>query len=313
MDRFLVKVLTRISHGGEQTCRDGGLIRRHIAGMTPFTDRTGRFSPLKTATLIGLAAPAAYLVIRLLANDLGPLPIKEALLVSGLWTVRFLVLTLVLTPAMRIASWPKLALIRRMTGVAAFAYGSLHVTLFVANSKFDLLFVATEIVSRFYLTIGFAALTGLSLLAATSTDGAVRALGKRWKQLHRLVYGIAMLGIWHFFLQSKIDVTEATLMAGLFLLLMIYRLAISRRLRLSLPLLAGCALAAAGVTAVAEFAWYGLGTGVDPWRVAAANLKLAYGLRPAVAVLAIGLVISTLPVLRGITMKLMGTPRLRTA
>lgn len=269
--------------------------------MTPLTDRAGRFSPLKTLTLAGLLAPAAYLVYRYWTHDLGALPVKEALLVCGLWTVRFLMVTLALTPAQRILNWPKLALVRRMTGLGAFSYGALHVTLYIANSKFDLAFVASEILQRVYLTIGFATLLGLSLLAATSTDRAVRKLGKRWKQLHRIVYGIVALGLLHFFMQSKIDVSEATLMAGLFLTLMIYRVAIRRRMPFSAAVLALSAVAGGLATAIAEFAWYGLATGVNPWRIAEANLMLTYGLRPAVIVLVAGLGIAAYPLARSLT------------
>ncbi len=263
--------------------------------MTPVTDRVGRFSWLKTLTLAGLAAPAVYLAYRYWTFDLGPLPVKEALLVCGLWAVRFLVITLALTPAQRILNWPKLALVRRMTGIGAFSYAALHFTLYIVNSKFDLGFVASEIVLRIYLTIGFVALSGFSLLAATSTDWAVRKLGKRWKQLHRIVYGIAVLGILHFFMQSKIDVSQATLMAGLFFTLMIYRAAMAWRIKFSAPALVLWAVAGSLATAIAEFAWYGLATGVDPWRIAAANLMLAYGLRPAVIVLLSGLGIAGIP------------------
>ncbi|MGH6855735.1 MAG: sulfite oxidase heme-binding subunit YedZ [Aestuariivirga sp.] len=266
--------------------------------MTPFTDRAGRFSPLKTLTLAGLAAPAVYLAYRYWTFDLGPLPVKEALLVCGLWAVRFLIITLALTPAMRLLNWPKLALVRRMAGIGAFSYAALHFTLYIVNSKFNLGFVASEIVARIYLTIGFVALFGLSLLAATSTDWAVRRLGKRWKQLHRIVYGIAVLGLLHFFMQSKIDTSQATLMAGLFLTLMIYRLMIRWRLSFSPPLLAVAAVAGGLATALAEFAWYGLATGVDPWRIAQANAMLSFGLRPAVIVLLAGLGIAVVQCLR---------------
>lgn len=277
--------------------------------MTPFTDRARRFSWLKTLTLAGLAAPAIYLAYRYWTFDLGPLPIKEALLQCGLWTVRFLVVALALTPAQRILNWPKLALVRRMVGVGAFSYAALHFTLYIVNSKFDLGFVAAEIVLRFYLTIGFVALFGFSLLAATSTDWAVRKLGKRWKQLHRIVYGIAALGLLHFFLQSKIDVSEATLMAGFFFTLMIYRAIIRWRMPLSAPVLALSAAAGGLATAIAEFAWYGSMTGVDPWRIAAANLMLAYGLRPAVIVLLAGLGVALIPLAKAIWTKLASQAR----
>ena len=281
--------------------------------MTPFTDRTGRFSWLKTLTLAGLVAPAAYLAYRYWTFDLGPLPVKEALLVCGLWAVRFLIITLALTPAQRILNWPRLTLVRRMTGIGAFSYAALHFTLYIINSKFDLGFVASEILLRFYLTIGFVALAGFSLLAATSTDWAIRRLGKRWKQLHRIVYGIAVLGLLHFFLQSKIDVSEATMMAGLFFTLMIYRAVIAWRIPLPAVTLAVCALAGALATAVAEFAWYGLATGVDPWKIAEANLMLAYGFRPAAIVLLSGLGIAAIPAARALWAKLPSPARFNPA
>jgi sulfoxide reductase heme-binding subunit YedZ len=271
--------------------------------MTPFTDRTGSFSWLKTLTLAGLAAPAFYIAYRYWASALGPLPVKAALLECGLWAVRFLIITLALTPAQRILNWPKLALVRRMTGIGAFSYAATHFTLFIVNSKFDLGFVASEIVLRFYLTIGFVALFGFCLLAATSTDWAIRKLGRRWKQLHRIVYGIAGLALLHFFMQSKIDVSQATMMAGFFFTLMIYRLAIRRRIALSAATLAWCAAAGSLATALAEFAWYRLATGVDAWRIAEANFMVAYGLRPAAIVLLAGLGVAALPLVRALWTK----------
>ena len=98
-------------------------------------------------------------------------------------------ITLALTPLQRVLNYPKISLIRRMLGVTTFAYALTHFLLYIVQSKFDLVFVVTEIVLRFYLTIGFVALIGLSLLAATSFDSAIRKLGKKWKMIHRLVYG----------------------------------------------------------------------------------------------------------------------------
>lgn len=260
--------------------------------MTPLTDRAGRFSPLKAATLAGLATPAIWLAARAWMQDLGPLPVKEALLFTGLWAVRFLALTLALTPAQRMFNWSKLALIRRMVGVGAFAYALLHFGLYVVHSKFDVGFVAAEIAQRIYLTIGFAVLFGLSLLAATSTDAAIRELGQRWKRLHRIVYALAALAVLHFFMQSKIDASEATLMAGFLLTLMIHRSFIQRRIALSPAVLAVSALGGGLATAITEYAWYGLATGIDPSRVALANLT---SLRPAVLVTLTGLAVAALP------------------
>ena len=192
--------------------------------MTPITDRQGRFSPLKAGILALAFLPALVIAYWFLTHQLGPLAVRAALRLIGDWTIRFLVMTLALTPLQRIINWPKIALVRRMLGVTTFAYAMTHFTLYIVNSKFDVGFVASEIIHRVYLTIGFVALLGLSLLAATSFDSSIRKLGRRWKQIHQLVYGIAGLGLLHYFIQSKIDVSPATLMAGLFILLMIYRL-----------------------------------------------------------------------------------------
>jgi methionine sulfoxide reductase heme-binding subunit len=177
-----------------------------------------------------------------------------------------------------------------MLGVTTFAYALTHFTLYIVNSKYDLIFVASEIVLRIYLTIGFIALIGLSFLAATSFDSAVRKLGKKWKMLHRLVYGIAVLGLLHYFIQTKIDVSPAVLMTGLYILLMTYRVFITKRVNLTPAVLAVSAGLACLLTAITEFAWYGLTTGVDPWRIAKANLMFSFGLRPAVIVLLVGLI-----------------------
>ena len=258
--------------------------------MTPITDRQGRFSPLKAGTLALAFLPAIVIAYWFFTHQLGPLAVKAALRLIGDWTIRFLVITLALTPLQRIINWPKIALVRRMLGVTTFAYAMTHFILYIVNSKYDLGFVASEIFYRFYLTIGFVALLGLSLLAGTSFDSFIRKLGKRWKQIHQLVYGIALLGLLHYFIQSKIDVSPATLMAGLFILLMVYRVFIHRRMALTPKVLAVSAVLASLLTALTEFAWYGLATGVDPFRIAKANFLFFFGLRPAVIVLLVGLV-----------------------
>lgn len=257
--------------------------------MTPFTDRTGRFSALKTACFLALLAPALWLGWRAVTHDLGPLAVTEAIHVTGDWAVRFLVVTLALTPAQRIFHWPRLALIRRMLGVGTFAWAAGHLALYILSLKFDLARVAGEILQRYYLTIGFTALLGLALLAATSTDAMLKRLGTWWKPLHRIVYGIAVLALLHFFMQSKIDVSQPALMTGFFLALMIFRYAIARRWNFTPLLLAGLAVASAVAAALTEFAWYALATGANPWRVLLANVRPDYGLRPAVLVLLAGL------------------------
>ena len=268
--------------------------------MTPLTDRQGRLSPLKATTLMLALLPAAVIAYWFFTHQLGPLPVKAALRLIGDWTIRLLVITLALTPLQRVLNYPKITLIRRMLGVTTFAYALTHFILYIVNSKYDLTFVASEIILRFYLTIGFVALIGLSLLAATSFDSAVRRLGKKWKMLHRLVYGIAVLGLLHYFIQTKIDVSPAVLMTGFFILLMIYRVFITKRVSLTPTVLAISAALACVLTAITEFAWYAMATGVDPWRIAEANLMFSFGLRPAVIVLLAGLVPCAFAILRNL-------------
>ena len=268
--------------------------------MTPLTDRQGRFSPLKATTLALALLPATVIAYWFFTHQLGPLPVKEALRHIGDWTIRLLVITLVLTPLQRLLNYPKISLIRRMLGVTTFAYALTHFLLYIVNSKYDLVFVASEIILRFYLTIGFVALTGLSLLAGTSFDSAVRKLGKKWKMLHRLVYGVAVLGLLHYFIQTKIDVSPAVLMTGFFILLMVYRVFIMKRMSLMPAVLAISAVVACVLTAITEFTWYALATGVDPWRIARANLMFSFGLRPAIIVLLVGLIPCGFVILRNL-------------
>lgn len=253
--------------------------------MFLFTDRSGRFSVVKTSCLLLLLAPAAWLMWRALNHDLGPRAMTEALHVTGQWAVRFLLATLALTPLQRMFRWTKFALIRRMLGVGAFLWAAAHLALYVASVRFDLVLVAGEILSRYYLAIGFLAVMGLAALAITSTDGMVSRLGPWWKRLHRAVYVIAGLAILHFFMQSKIDASEATLMAGLFLTLIIYRMVLRPRQPLGFAALIGVAAAGALFTALIEFAWYGFATGANPWRILQANLHPEHGIRPALIVL----------------------------
>lgn len=248
----------------------------------PWRDRQGRFSGLKLATLLLLCLPAALLAWWAAQGELGGRPVMEAIHWSGLWAVRILLLSLLVTPLRQMLRWPRVMQLRRMIGLAALAYALLHLVLYALDLKWDLAKVASEIVLRIYLTIGFVALLGLVALGVTSTDGWVRRLGgRRWQALHRLAYAIGALALVHFALQSKIDVTEAMLMAGLFLWLMGYRLLAPKGAAPSLWRLALLAVAAALGTALLEAGWYAAATGVPPLPVLMANLDVEFGLRPA--------------------------------
>jgi methionine sulfoxide reductase heme-binding subunit len=271
--------------------------------MQPWLDYSGRLSPLKLLVFVALFLPGGWIALALASGQLGADPIKEALHQLGLWTIRLLLITLAVTPARSILQWPRVMLVRRMLGVAAFAYATAHLSLYIVDEAFDLAKVASEIALRFYLTIGFVALLGLAALAATSTDGMVRRLGgRRWQHLHRLVYPIVALGLIHYFIQSKLIVYEPMVMDGLFLWLIGYRLVAARRRDRRVPLaaLAVLSLASAALTALGEAVYYWLKTGVDPSRVLAVNVSLATGLRPGVVVLIAGAAVTALAALRAL-------------
>lgn len=258
----------------------------------PWRDRHGRLVPIKVAVLPALFVPGAVLAFWWATGALGARPVHELILGFGLWTVRLTVISLAVTPARAVFDWPKLLLVRRMVGVTAMAYGLTHLSLYIVDENFRLPMVVSEIVHRFYLTIGFIALTGLSVLGATSTGAAVRRLGRRWKLLHRTLYLIAALALLHYFIQSKANVSEAVMFAGFYIWLMAWR-AVPAAWQRKLVTLVAFSLVAAIATAWIEFAWYALATGINPWRVLAANESIRFALRPAhwVAVVGLGVVL----------------------
>lgn len=263
--------------------------------MWPWLDRAGRFSALKCAVFAATLLPAAWLAQAAATDALGAKPVTAAIYQSGDWAIRFLLLSLAVTPFRRITGWVRVIPVRRLLGLAALAYAVLHLVLYAMDLNWDVLRVGSEIVLRIYLTIGFVALVAMAMLGATSTDAAIQRLGKRWNRLHQLTYGIALLGVLHFFMQSKVNASQATLMAGLFLLLMAYRLMHTLGFRVGSPLLlSGVAVASALATAGVEYAWYAIGTTVPAARVFSANLLFPDLIRPAWWVLFSGLGVALL-------------------
>jgi sulfoxide reductase heme-binding subunit YedZ len=271
----------------------------------PWNDYGGRLSPLKLGVFLALFVPAGWVLFAYSSGLLGARPLNEAIHQIGLWTVRLIFLALAVTPLRQILNWPRLILVRRMVGVAAFAYVLIHFALYAASEMFDIVKVADEIVLRIYLTIGFAALLGLSALAATSTDGMIRRLGgKRWQLLHRLVYAIAVLAVIHYCFQAKLDLWEPTMMAGFLGWLLGYRLLLWRfgkRGRLAMPWVAALSVVAGIGTAIGEALYFRLAFHADLLRVLEADFSHQTGIRPAVVVLAVGLAITAAGALRAAT------------
>jgi sulfoxide reductase heme-binding subunit YedZ len=246
----------------------------------PWLDRGGRFSSLKAGALAGMLLPGVVTAWHWISGDLGVQPVTAAIDDTGLWTIWFVLITLAISPLRRRADWPKVTLLRRMVGLTAMAYAVAHLTLFVLDQKFQLTIVVREIALRIYLTIGFVTLLGVCILGLTSTDGWMRKLGGNWVRLHRMIFGLGVLGILHFFMQSKANVSEAAIMAGFFLWLGLWRVFPARYRGNFLALLALTVLSVAG-TACLEFAWYAVATNVPAMRVFKANLSFSFGFRPA--------------------------------
>ena len=257
---------------------------------------------MRLLVLAALCLPAALVAWHWQAHTLGARPLNEAIHEIGNWTIKLVFVALAVTPARRLLDWPRILVLRRMIGVAAFAYAALHLTLYAVDQGLDLGKVASEIALRIYLTIGFVALAILAALAATSTDGMARRLGaRRWRALHRLVYGAALLAVIHFFIQTKAAVDEPWVMAGLFIWLMLYRALAWRRgsdRKVAASTIALLAPLAALLTALGEAAYYAITLGADPVRVLGADLSLATGVRPAWIVLAITAALGAAGVLR---------------
>ena len=260
-------------------------------------EKSGRWSPEKVIAFTGACIPALWLAWRAWNGELNPArPVNEAIHATGYWTMLFVVFSLAVTPARRLFNAPKLINMRRTLGVTAFCYAGLHLTLYVVQEKYDFVKVASEIVLRIYLTIGFVALIGLIALAATSTDGMIKRLGgARWNALHKAVYGIVILGGIHFLMQTKLDISDSVMVTGFVFWLLGYRLmhryfgAVGYTSQLALTIIA------AALTALAEAAWYGATTGVMWTRVLFANLDAdIWGLmfRPAQWVLITGLAVT---------------------
>ena len=260
------------------------------ARFFPWLDRTGRLSALKLAVLVALFAPAVWIAVQYDLGWLAPKPDKEAIHQSGLWAIRILLASLAVTPLRRVAHWNRLIAVRRMLGVAVLFYVLGHLTLYVVQQGFDLPRVASEILLRFYLTLGALALLALAVLGATSTDAMIRRIGgARWNRLHTLVYPVAILALLHFMLQSKLDVSQPMLLLGLFLLLIGYRVLARFKRGDDVRGLAALAVAAPVLTALFEAAWYHVRNGIDALEVLIANLDVDDPLRPAWFVLLAGI------------------------
>ena len=189
-------------------------------------------SLIKAVVFIACLLPFAQLLLAafgLAGQSLGANPIEELLHQLGLWGLRLLLLTLAITPLRRMTGKSWLLKLRRMLGLFSFFYVSLHfLTYAILDQGFSLGAIGEDILERPYITLGISALLMLIPLAVTSTNGWMRRLGRGWKKLHQLVYLIAILGVWHFFWQVKLDTREPLVYVGILTVLLGYRLWVKR-------------------------------------------------------------------------------------
>ena len=185
---------------------------------------------IKAAVFLACLTPLEHLFWEGFRNRLGANPVEFITHSTGWWTLAFILITLCVTPLRRLAGLPWLLRLRRMLGLFAFFYASLHFTTYIwLDQFFDWKDIVKDIGKRPFIMLGFAAFLLLIPLAITSTNAMVKRLGaKRWQWLHRLIYVLSALGVTHFWWLVKKDTTEpfifALLLAALFIIRLLYLL-----------------------------------------------------------------------------------------
>jgi len=169
-----------------------------------------RITSLKPLVVVAALAPAAYLAWGAVSNGLGANPIEAITRETGTWTLRFLMVTLAITPLRRLTGWNDAIKFRRMLGLFAFFYGTLHLLTYVwLDQFFDLASMVKDVAKRPFITAGATAFVLMVPLAVTSTAGMIRRMGGRaWRRLHRLAYASAVVGVVHYWWLVKLDTTR---------------------------------------------------------------------------------------------------------
>lgn len=170
-------------------------------------------------------APFLWLVFRGLTGRLSVNPIEDITLTTGIWALRLLLVTLAITPIRRISGWNQVIQYRRMLGLFAFFYASVHLlTYLVLDQGLAFEFILPDIVKRPYITAGMTAFLLMVPLALTSTKGWIRRLGRRWQLLHRLIYVSAIAASLHFIWKVKVMVGEPVYYAVILGVLLAFRI-----------------------------------------------------------------------------------------
>jgi sulfoxide reductase heme-binding subunit YedZ len=166
-----------------------------------------------------------------ITGQLSANPVEDLLDRFGNWAIRFIVIALAVTPLRQITGWNWLTRFRRMLGLFTFFYAMLHFLVWLlldrglaADPSFNWGMVLEDLTERPFITVGFVAVVLLTALAATSTNGIRRRMGRTWNKLHYSVYAIGILGVWHYWWQVKKDTSDAWIYAVILAVLLGYRI-----------------------------------------------------------------------------------------
>jgi methionine sulfoxide reductase heme-binding subunit len=179
---------------------------------------------LKAGAFVLALAPFLWLLFRALTGRLTVNPVEDIQLTTGDWALRFLLITLAITPLRRLTGWNAVIQIRRQMGLFAFFYATLHFLAYlVFDQVFDFGHMLVDVAKRPFITFGFLAFVSLVPLAITSTKGWIRRLGRRWQVLHRLIYVAAILASIHFIWKVKVAIGQPVYCAVILALLLAFR------------------------------------------------------------------------------------------
>ena len=169
--------------------------------------------------------PIFIIIYQIVFNQLGPEPVKQITHVTGEWTLRFIIITLAITPLQKFTKLNFWIRYRRMFGLFVFFYASTHLMIYVGlDYRFDLSSIGDDIIKKKYIFVGFLAWFLLLPLALTSSNRMIRFLKDRWKKLHKLIYLIALLGIIHFLWLVKVITVEPLIYLLIIISLLILRI-----------------------------------------------------------------------------------------
>lgn len=178
----------------------------------------------KVLVFIACLAPLVWLLVRTLTGRLGINPVEDLELTTGIWSLRFLVITLAVTPVRRITGWNRVIQYRRMFGLFTFFYVCVHFAIYIGIDQFFAFgAILKDVAKRPFITMGFTAFVLMIPLALTSTKGWIRRLGRRWQVLHRLIYICAVSAAIHYLWKVKVMIGSPVYYAFVIALLLGFR------------------------------------------------------------------------------------------